>query len=704
MPGVLEAIRNANRTRQPEDSVALRGAVLGAVMTGTAALALEQAISIVTAAGVLILLPLAYWFSYRRRREDNWHVKLLLTVAAIVGLMRFFSQLSGIASLDEVRFPLADLFLWVQVIHSFDLPARKDLNFSLGASLTLMAVAGSISQDLRFLIPLIVYMGFAAAALMLSYRSEIAERAEGWARVAEAPQGRAQRSREPARAFAATLAVAALLFMIVPRPQSSRTFALPFSLGSGIGSQSLGGILNPGFSGSPASRSNLSAYYGFGSQVDLRVRGDLPDDLIMRVRSSAPAMRRALAFDRYDGTTWSLPEGDPRPLGGDPPYAYPVEFRSLGPRQQVVETYYIEKEQANVLFSGGQPDGVWFDGPLNVDELGSLRLDSTLTEGTVYSVIATRGAADAERLRTIDIDVDERVERYLQLPDSLPDRVAALAERITADAPTSYDKVKAIERWLSDNYEYRIDSPVPPEGRDAVDHFLFDTDVGFCEQFASATAVMLRTLGIPARVVVGFTPGNRSAFTGYYEVKASDAHMWVEVWFDEYGWYEFDPTFAIPEAELDLAEVVPLVRAMQWAIESVAALFPEGMGGAVRVVMLVLLLGTMIAGAYIAYRKLYRPRVRAPARAHVELGPVGKAFARFEARFEGGRGRRPDETASEFMARSLGSLQPPSESALRAFEKERYSQGGPSREEAEAAIVELERLANRVSQDDGGSG
>jgi protein-glutamine gamma-glutamyltransferase len=702
MPGLLEAIKRANRTRLPEDSIPLRAAVLGAVMTGGVALAIEQAISIVTAVAVLTLMPLAYWLSYRRRREDNWHIKLALTVAAILGLMRFFGQMAGIATLDEIRFPLADLFLWVQVIHSFDLPARKDLNFSLGASVTLMAVAGSISQDMRFLFPLLVYLGFAAAALILSYRSEISDEAQGWARVDRVKEERTrERLREPLRAFALTMAVASVLFMVVPRPQSTRTFALPFSLGSGIGSQGLGGILNPGFSGNPTSRSNLAAYYGFGTQVDLRVRGDLPDELVMRVRGSAPAMRRALAFDRYDGTRWSLPEGDPVPMGdGDPPYAYPVEFRSLGPRQQVIETYYIEREQANVLFSGGQPDAVWFDGPVNVDALGSLRLDSTLTEGTVYSVAATRGAASPEDLRQIEIDPDERVERYLQLPPDLPERVGRLAQRITADAPTAYDKVKAIEDWLSDNYRYRIDSPVPPEGRDAVDHFLFDTDVGFCEQFASATAIMLRSLGIPARVVVGFTPGNRSAFTGYYEVNASDAHMWVEVWFDRFGWYEFDPTFAVPPAEFDLGEVVPLVKAMQWIIEKVAALFPDGMGGTLKTAMAIVLIATLVIGLYVAYRKLYRPRVRGPSVARAELGPVGRAFERFEGRFQGGRARRADETASEFMARTLGTLQPPSESALRTFEKERYSGAPPTPDDTHAAIEELERLSNLVSSDE----
>ena len=81
-------------------------------------------------------MPLAYWISYRRRAKDNWHIKIAITIFAIFALIRFFGQLRGIATLDEVRFPLADLFLWVQVLHGFDLPARKDLNFSLGSSLT----------------------------------------------------------------------------------------------------------------------------------------------------------------------------------------------------------------------------------------------------------------------------------------------------------------------------------------------------------------------------------------------------------------------------------------------------------------------------------------------------------------------------------------------------------------------------------------
>ena len=149
--GIGQMIRNANRTRSPEDSVPLRLCVMAAVMTGALVLAVEKAISPITLLALMVLLPFAYWVSYVRRGKDNWHIKIALTILAVIALIRFLGQLRAITTLDEVRFPLADLFLWVQVLHGFDLPARKDLNFSLGSSLTLMAAAGSLEpeHDLR---------------------------------------------------------------------------------------------------------------------------------------------------------------------------------------------------------------------------------------------------------------------------------------------------------------------------------------------------------------------------------------------------------------------------------------------------------------------------------------------------------------------------------------------------------------------------
>jgi transglutaminase-like putative cysteine protease len=673
---------------------------MAAVMTGAIALGVEHAISVPTLLLLLVLLPFAYWISYVRRAEDNWHIKIGLTLFAIFALIRFFGQLRAIRTLDEVRFPLADLFLWVQVLHGFDLPARKDLNFSLGSSLTLMAAAGSLSQNMTFAVLLAAYGAFGIVALTLIHRSELEEETIGVvgptkraARTSKSPPG----GRDLLRAFAATAAAGILLFLVIPQPSGVRTFALPFSLGGGFGVfPSEGGIANPGFDGSsPGARANGSAFYGFNDRLDLTVRGDLSDDLVMRVRSSAPSLWKAIVFGDYDGRSWtSTDAAEAVPLGVAPPYGYPVELRSLGPRATVSQTFYVEAEQPNVIFAAGQPDTVWFDGPVSIDRLGGLRTDSTLTPGTVYSVVSSRGAASPEALRLVGpaLNTPEYVQQFTSLPASLPGRVADLAREITAGATNDYDRVVAIEDWLSQNYRYSIDSPVPPADRDAVDHFLFDTDVGFCEQFASATAVMLRTLGIPARVVAGYTPGNHNPFTGYYEVHNSDAHTWVEVWFGHFGWYEFDPTFAIPPANEDLASSIPLARLISAGLQKLSDL--GSLGGALKAGLSIALVGTVIAGGWLAWRKLRKPVLADVVPDRLAPGRVTRAFRRFEEAVAArGSPRSPPETAAELIRRAGGRGRPAAGDALRAFERERYGSDEPTEEEARAAVEELERLA-----------
>ena len=702
--GVIELVRKANETRRPEESIALRAAVLGAVLIAAMALVVEGAVAPAMGLVLLVALPLAYWVSYVRRAKDNWHIKIAITIAALAALLSFLGQLRGVATLDEVRFPLAELFLWIQVLHGFDLPARKDLNFSLGSSLTLMAVAGSISQDLRFLFFVIVYFACAVTALVLAHRSEVDERVEAWMAGPRRPARRSPSAslREAATPFAITIAAAAVLFLVIPQPTGIRTLSLPFTLGGGAGLLSSGGISNPGFLSSPGSRSNAASYYGFSTEMDLRVRGELPDELVMRVRSSAPSMWKGVIFDSYDGDSWrGDPSEAPPSLGATPPFHYPPEFRSLGPRQSLSQTFYIEVEQANVVFAAGQPDVVWYDGGVNIDELGGLRLDSTLTPGTVYSVVSTRGAADARELRGLPDDPPpEHLERYLQLPPTVPERVAALARRITARSDSDFDRVIAIEDYLRSNYEYLIESPVPPPGQDAVDHFLFEAKVGFCEQFASATAVMLRALGIPARVVTGYTPGTRNPFTGYYEVEASDAHAWIEVWFPKFGWYEFDPTFDVPPARIDAADLIPLVKLLRAIAARVAALVPTGIGGAIGGVLVAAMVATAALGAWLLWRRSRRVAVPASVPLDARAGPVTRALAGLERALAArGRPRRTSETAAELLVRT-GGRAPAADSALDAFERERYGPVPPDPPEADSAVAELERLATGIRDSD----
>lgn len=149
----------------------------------------------------------------------------------------------------------------------------------------------------------------------------------------------------------------------------------------------------------------------------------------------------------------------------------------------------------------------------------------------------------------------EELAQFLQLPATLPVRVRALAAEVAGGGVTSrYDRVKAVEQYLENTYRYsKTDSAVPPAGADFVDHFLFEQKSGYCVHFSTAMVVLLRAEGIPARWVKGFAPGtpvrgegsggsSLEAGTLLYEVKSSDAHAWVEVYFPGAGWVPFDPT------------------------------------------------------------------------------------------------------------------------------------------------------------------
>jgi transglutaminase-like putative cysteine protease len=689
--GLIERVRNANRTRRSEESVRLRAAVLCTVVASCAAATLAGVVSIALGLTLLALLPAAYYVSYRRRNRDNFLIKAVLAIAAVWALVATVQEMAGVATLDEVRFPLAKLFLIVQVLHSFDLPQRKDLHFSMASSLALLAVAGSISQDLWFGAVLLVYFPCALVALMSAHRSEVAERA------ARAPSRLTDTLpiREGARAGAAVLAVAAVLFLLVPRSSAARALSMPFSLG-GSGVPAAGGIVNPGFPDEAATRASASSFHAFAPRMDLRVRGDLPDDLVMRIRASSPAMWKGMTFDRYDGATWHGDSSEASPLAGDPPYAYPSAFRSLGPRASVMQTFYIEREQPNVVFAAGQPDSVWIEGGVAIDRLGGLRTPSTLTPGAVYSVVSTRGSAGPALLRAATGPVPESVRRYLQLPSELPTRIGDLARRVTAGATNDLERVIAVEDYLRTNYRYATDSPVPPPDRDAVDHFLFDARVGFCEQFASATAVMLRTLGIPARVVAGYAVGDHNPLTGLYEVRASDAHSWVEVWFPEgLGWYEFDPTFDVPPARSELGDVVPLVGLLRAAAGGLRELSreapvpaPAGLAG----------LALLSALAWNSARARRRRGERGRRGSGDGFGEVTRALALLErALARHGRPRAPQETARELFERA-GLTHPAATEALAAFEEERYGAGPPPVERARRAAHELTRLAGRVER------
>jgi transglutaminase-like putative cysteine protease len=151
---------------------------------------------------------------------------------------------------------------------------------------------------------------------------------------------------------------------------------------------------------------------------------------------------------------------------------------------------------------------------------------------------------------------DEIRDRYLGLPPDMPQRVLSLAQDLTAGERTPYDQVRAIETYLR-AFTYTLDLPAPPPNRDVADYFLFELQQGYCDYYATTMAVLARAAGRPARLVVGYIGGAFDRDTGQYLVTAADAHSWVEVYFPDLGWVEFEPTTGRAAIERP-AELTPL--------------------------------------------------------------------------------------------------------------------------------------------------
>jgi transglutaminase-like putative cysteine protease len=179
------------------------------------------------------------------------------------------------------------------------------------------------------------------------------------------------------------------------------------------------------------------------------------------------------------------------------------------------------------------------------DDLSVVYAEDPLDPGQEYTAISYVSGAKEEDLRAAGTGYPDWVmSRYRSIPATVPLSVGILAEQIVSDAGavTPYDMAKAVETHLRNNYEYSTSIDTPPSGVDRIQWFLFEGKKGYCEYYAGAMVLMMRHLGIPARLAGGYAPGTLDTRSGSYVVKESSAHAWPEVYFPNYGWIEFEPT------------------------------------------------------------------------------------------------------------------------------------------------------------------
>jgi len=298
---------------------------------------------------------------------------------------------------------------------------------------------------------------------------------------------------------------------------------------------------------------------GFSDRVQLGRIGEIQqsNSVVMHVQIEGDSTGRydlhwrGVALSQFDGHTWSNSR-DQYVLSRQPDTSFGIprtdgtvrSYAAINLARQKIISYRVLMEPIGT--------NVFFLAPWGRSLRGDYRLLAGDSGGAVYdfdsqhpisryeatSDIATPAQAD---LREAGRNYPPQIaETYLRLPELDP-RIAHLAADITKSSKNDYDKAAAIEIHLRTRYGYTLQLPQTAV-KDPIANFLFVRKQGHCEYFASSMAVMLRTLGIPSRVVNGFRSDEFNDLTGSYVIRAKNAHAWVEAYFPGYGWQTFDPT------------------------------------------------------------------------------------------------------------------------------------------------------------------
>lgn len=297
-------------------------------------------------------------------------------------------------------------------------------------------------------------------------------------------------------------------------------------------------------------------YYG-GDSLQLGGAIRLGDQQVFSV-AAPPGRRyywRSRVFDTYERGRW-LPAATTRLSDPQSPLNIVLDDFAEGSRVPVRQEFTIGMSASRLVYAAPQPIQIELptrtdlryvppdDRVMNISVIRPMRV---LNQGDRYAATSLLSTATAAQLRSAPTDYPQWLrDLYLYVSPSVTGRTRDLARAIVeeANAITVYDQARAIETWLRLNMAYNETIPQPPRDRDPVDWFLFDLREGYCNYYASAMIMMLRSLGVPARMAAGFAQGTWDAASQQYIVLERDAHTWVEVYFPGYGWVEFEPTAA----------------------------------------------------------------------------------------------------------------------------------------------------------------
>jgi hypothetical protein len=551
------------------------------------------------------------------------------TGLVLAGVLLLGPRLAITGDREQLKQTLGMMLITAQVGQALSWRQQRDVRSALMASFGLLVLSASYAPDVLIGVPLL--LGWSAVIVALALLGGL---------------GRLEATR--AAAVAVVLGLVGFLVIPVTPTEGARSRLAALAAGSS------------------ASRLPTDAFNA--RHLDLRRRGTLGTADVLRVPQGSPPLWRAASFDDYDGTSWNRHVQGAR-LSGDGP------VWKVSPEDAPTRTDDVQRlgdaVAAGTVWSPGRIVSVRADegfGPI-ADDQGDV-LISAFTPA--YQVTSIAPPTDPALLRS-RTGTDLTDPRWRALPTELPARVGELARQL--QRATRYDTAETIAGYLRAHATYRLDSPVPLPGQDAVDRFLFVDRSGFCEQFASAEVVLLRSLGIPSRLVTGLGYGVQDG--DHVTFRVSDLHAWAELWVPGVGWVSSDPTPGSPQAA-----GAGIRRRLANAMSSALRWLTRIPGGRPALAALLLILG-LLASVLLTRA----PRRRAAAAA-VRAGPALAAFFRLDERLGPAR-RREQESLRELARR----LDPELRQALAVVERECYAPGPPEPTEVRAAVAVLDRAS-----------
>ena len=505
-------------------------------------------------------------------------VALTLPISALAGALvlvwsiggEYFPQLTQLGRLLQLR---EDLLRWLVIVLRTGYPPELT-PYALGLGVLMWTTAFIAAYTLyrhHRLIDAVLLAGaalivnmsatltdlfghlvlFVAAALLLWLRVTLVGRQEGWLRrrVNENADVPAAIMRSGILFAAGSIVLAWILTSVAVAAPLTSAWRNLDTVWSDV-QDSVDGVF--GTLTNPDSRISGTS---FGSRFTVTGSWISKDDTVMTVASTKPYYLRTATYDVYTGRGWTRSNGQKRTVrAGDVIFPDDTTERPIA-EEPAVETVTIKMEKAlgRSLFAPGFPIRLF--APLLVYEtarqplIGGLEAADPIAPGSAYQVSVSISHATEAQLSGASTDYPQAIKDLYLDTRGTTARVGNLALKLAADAGATdpYFRAMALANYLGHDgrFTYATDAPVPTTpGQDLVDFFLFDSQTGYCEYYASAMVLMARELGIPARVAVGFAPGAINA-DKTYTVRERNAHAWAELYFPGYGWQIFEATKTI---------------------------------------------------------------------------------------------------------------------------------------------------------------